>query len=127
MERYRIYRWIGRLSGFLGLVFFVSFFVGRALDIIKSSNSNFDLLFLLTLFSFALVANIIGWFIEIIGGGLLLLCGMVLGFAVAFSDVLNTLTFTLSLSLPFLIPGVFFILSWRSKFKLKENTINKDY
>jgi len=124
MERYRIYRWAGRLSGFLGLVFFVSFFIGRTLDVIKTSNSNYDLLFLLTLFSFALVANIIGWFVEIVGGTLLLLCGIALGITVAFSDVLNTLTFTFALSMPFLLPGTFLILSWNSKYKLTKRMNN---
>ncbi len=60
MGKFRVFRWIGRLTGFLGLVFFVSFLLGQGLQTIKNSNSNFDLLFILTLFSFALMANIIG-------------------------------------------------------------------
>jgi hypothetical protein len=123
MEKYRNYRWFGRLTGFLGLVFFVSFFLGRGLEVIKASNSNFDLLFILTLFSFALVANVIGWLIEIVGGFLLLLCGLALGSIILFSDVFGTLMYTFAFSLPFLIPGVFFLIAWKIKYNAKSNGV----
>jgi len=123
MEKYRNYRWIGRLTGFLGLVFFVSFLLGRGLEVIKTSSSNFDLLFILTLFSFALVANVIGWLIEIVGGFLLLLCGLALGSIILFSDVFGTLFYTLAFSLPFLIPGVFFLIAWKMKSSAKSNAV----
>jgi len=123
MGKYRNFRWFGRLSGFLGLVFFVSFFLGRGLEIIKSSNSNFDLLFILTLFSFALVANIIGWLIEIVGGFLLLLSGLALGIIIFFSDVFGTFLYTMAFALPFLIPGVLFLIAWKIKYKEKSNGV----
>jgi len=123
MGKYRNFRWFGRLSGFLGLVFFVSFFLGRGLEVIKSSNSNFDLLFILTLFSFALVANIIGWLIEIVGGFLLLLSGLALGIIIFFSDVFGTFLYTMAFALPFLIPGVLFLIAWKIKYKEKSNGV----
>jgi len=123
MGKYRNFRWFGRLSGFLGLVFFVSFFLGRGLEVIKSSNSNFDLLFILTLFSFALVANIIGWLIEIVGGFLLLLSGLALGIIIFFSDVFGTFLYTMTFALPFLIPGVLFLIAWKIKYKAKLNGV----
>jgi len=123
MGKYRNFRWFGRLSGFLGLVFFVSFFLGRGLEVIKSSNSNFDLLFILTLFSFALVANIIGWLIEIVGGFLLLLSGLALGIIIFFSDVFGTFLYTIAFALPFLIPGVLFLIAWKIKYKEKSNGV----
>jgi hypothetical protein len=120
MGKFRVFRWIGRLTGFLGLVFFVSFLLGQGLQVIKTSNSNFDLLFILTLFSFALVANIIGWFFEIVGGFLLLLCGLTLGVLIAFSDVFGSLGYTLIFSIPFIIPGIFFLVAFIIKNRLKE-------
>jgi len=123
MGKYRNFRWFGRLSGFLGLVFFVSFFLGRGLEVIKSSNSNFDLLFILTLFSFALVANIIGWLIEIVGGFLLLLSGLALGIIIFFSDVFGTFLYTMAFALPFLIPGILFLIAWKIKYKEKSNGV----
>jgi len=123
MGKYRNFRWFGRLSGFLGLVFFVSFFLGRGLEVIKSSNSNFDLLFILTLFSFALVANIIGWLIEIVGGFLLLLSGLALGIIIFFSDVFGTFLYTMAFALPFLIPGILFLIAWKIKYKEKSNEV----
>ncbi len=123
MGKYRNFRWFGRLSGFLGLVFFVSFFLGRGLEVIKSSNSNFDLLFILTLFSFALVSNIIGWLIEIVGGFLLLLSGLALGIIIFFSDVFGTFLYTMAFALPFLIPGVLFLIAWKIKYKEKSNGV----
>lgn len=124
MAKYRIYHWVARLSGFLGLVFFIAFLLGRGLEILKTSNSNFDLLFILTLFSFALVSNIIGWFIEVVGGFLLLLCGLAILTIVALSDVFGTFYYTIAFSLPFLIPGIFYIISWKIKYSLKPNMTN---
>jgi len=120
MGKFRLFRWIGRLTGFLGLVFFVSFLLGQGLQAIKTSNSNFDLLFILTLFSFALVANVIAWFFEIVGGFLLLLCGLTLGVLIAISDVFGTFGYTLIFSLPFTIPGIFFLVAFIIKNRLKE-------
>lgn len=126
MGKFRVFRWIGRLTGFLGLVFFVSFLLGQGLQTIKNSNSNFDLLFILTLFSFGLVANSIGWFFEIVGGFLLLLCGLTLGVLIAFSDVFGTFGYTLIFSLPFLVPGIFFLVAFIIKDRLKEIDVIKN-
>ena len=123
MGKYRVFRWVGRLTGFIGLVFFVSFLLGQGLQVIKTSTSNFDLLFILTLFSFALVANVIAWFFEIVGGFLLLLCGLTMGVIIAFSDVFGSFGYTLIFSMPFLIPGTFFLVAFIIKNKLKENSL----
>ncbi|MFP4470076.1 MAG: hypothetical protein ACLFPE_05310 [Bacteroidales bacterium] len=115
METYRRYRWAGRLTGFLGIVFFVSYFVGEGIELFKSSGASHDILFVLTLFSLSLVAYIAGWFVEIIGGSLMGLTGLVLPFYLMFSPVYQGPETILFFSLPFLIPGILYIIAWRIK------------
>lgn len=115
MISFRNYRWAARLSGFLGITLIVSFMVGQGFDMIREARASYDLLFLLTLFIFSAIAYVVGWIIEIIGGTLLLLSGIAIAFYVAFSQVFGGTGYMLLMSLPFIIPGILFLLSWRNK------------
>lgn len=115
MISFRNYRWAARLSGFLGIVLIVSFMVGQGFYMIREAKASYDLLFLLTLFTFSVIAYVIGWIIEIIGGALLLLSGIAIAFYIAFSQVFGDIGYLSLLSLPLIIPGIFFLLSWRNK------------
>ena len=115
MINFRNYRWAARLTGFVGLVLIVSFMIGQGFEMIKIHKASYELLFLLTLFSLSFIAYIIGWVIEIIGGALLTLTGIAIAVFVSFSDVFPGTVYVLLLSLPFLVPGVFYLMSWRHK------------
>ncbi|OQX77761.1 MAG: hypothetical protein B6D64_07765 [Bacteroidetes bacterium 4484_276] len=125
MDKYRSFRWYGRLTGFLGIVFFVSFMLSEGFETFKNAHNSFDALFVVTVFAFALSAYISGWFIEIIGGPLLILSGLSLGFYIGYSEVFSGFGNALFFSLPFLIPGIFYIISSyikrRSPGKLNNN------
>nr|NQU92506.1 hypothetical protein [Bacteroidota bacterium] len=115
-QNYRNLRWTGRFSGFVGFVFFISFSLGVGIEVFRGNGQSYDFLFVLTLFSFGLVSYIIAWFMEIIGGSLLTLMGIALGLYVAFSPLLAGTSNILIYSLPFVLPGIFFILAWRAKY-----------
>ena len=119
MEQYRRYRWAGRLTGFLGIVFFVSYFIGEGFELFKSSGASHDILFVLTLFSLSLVAYIVGWFVEIVGGSLMSLTGIALPFYLVFTPVFQGAGTILTFSLPYLIPGILFVIAWRIKVQRK--------
>ena len=115
MINFRNYRWAARLTGFVGLVLVVSFMLGEGFAMIKNAHASYDLLFLLTLFVFSFLAYIVSWVIEIVGGVLLSFAGIVIGFYVGFSPVFLSWHYIPLLSLPFLLPGLFFLMSWRHK------------
>jgi hypothetical protein len=121
MQNYRRFRWAGRLTGFLGLVFFISFFIGQGLPVLKVAKSSYDLLFILTLISLSLVTYFIGWFIEIVSGVLLTFIGIILGTYIAYSSVFHEIDFFLIFTLPFIIPGLLLIYAWIIKVKRKKN------
>lgn len=123
MEEYRRYRWAGRLTGFLGIVYFVSFFIGQGYEAFHEADAAHDILFVLTLFSFALIANVVGWLVEIVGGALLSLIGIAMPFYLAFTPVFEGVGTLLTFSLPFLTPGVLFLIAWRIKVlrKIRQN------
>jgi len=124
MDKYRSFRWYGRLLGFLGIVFFVSFLLGDGFEAYKNAQASFDVLFVLTIMSFAFFAYIVGWFIEIVGGGLLVLSGLAMGLYIGFSEVFSGFGNALLFSLPFIIPGIFFIIAWDIKQKAKRSLNN---
>jgi len=115
MINFKNYRWAARITGFIGMILIISFMVGQGFEMIKTNNANYELLFLLTLFSFSCVAYIIGWIIEIVGGTLLTLSGIAIAIFISFSTVFTGLGYILLLSLPFFIPGIFYLMSWRHK------------
>lgn len=117
MDKYRSFRWYGRLTGFLGVVFFVSFMLSEGFEAFKNTHAPNDVLIVITVVSFSLVAYIAGWYIEIIGGLLLILSGLSLGFYIAYSEVYSGFDNALLFSLPFLIPGVFYLIAWDIKRK----------
>jgi len=100
--------------------------LGEGFEAFKSSQASFDILFVLTIFSFALSAYVVGWFIEIVGGPLMILSSISLGFYIFYSEVFSGLGYTLLFSLPFLIPGIFYIFAWdvkrKAQWKLNNNS-----
>jgi hypothetical protein len=123
MISFRNYRWAARLTGFLGLVLIMSFMLGKGFAMLKDAQASYDLLFLLTLFSFSFFAYVIGWIIELVGGVLLLLSGMAIAFYVYFSPVFGGLGYVLLISLPFIIPGILFMFSWKHKIERTRNVV----
>lgn len=123
MQEYRRYRWAGRLTGFLGLVFFISFLIGDGLFIVKNAKATFDLLFILTMVSLSLVAYIIGWFIEIVAGILLSMIGIIFGAFVLYSTVFQGNSYLFIFTFPFIVPGFLLIYAWIIKVKRKQNPI----
>jgi uncharacterized membrane protein YjjP (DUF1212 family) len=122
MQQYRNYRWAGRLTGFLGLIFFISFLLGEGFPVLKQAKASYDLLFILTMLSLSLVSYITGWFIEIVAGILLSLIGVIFGVYTSFSIVFEKSSTLFIFTLPFLIPGILFIYAWIVKVKRKKNT-----
>jgi hypothetical protein len=115
MINFKNYRWAARLTGFVGMVLIVSFMIGEGFPMLKNAHASYDLLFLLTLFVFSFIAYVVGWVIEIVGGAMLSLAGIALGFYIAFSHVFQSWHYIPLVSLPFLLPGLFFLMSWRHK------------
>jgi hypothetical protein len=120
MAYFRNYRWAARLIGFLGLVLIVSFMFGHGFAMLREAHASFELLLLLTLFTLSTIGYTIGWLIEIAGGILLALAGIITGFFVFFSPVFGTTCYTMLLSLPLLLPGIFYLLSWYNKIRRRE-------
>ncbi len=121
MISFRNYRWAARLLGFMGIVLIASFMIGEGFAMIKEARASYDLLFLLTLFTFSFFAYVIGWIIEIVGGSLLLLSGIAIAFYLSFSEVFTGTGYVMLMSLPFIIPGILFLLSWRNKLLRMKN------
>ncbi len=117
---FRNYRWAARLSGFLGLVLIISFLFGQGFAILRDAHASFELLLVLTLLSLSIFGYIAGWLIEIAGGVLLTLVGLIIGLFTAFSPVFGTIHYALLLSLPLLIPGILYLLSWYNKIRRRE-------
>ena len=115
MQKYRNLRWTGRLVGFVGFVFFISYFLGEGIHVFREIGPSYDFLFVLTLFSFGLIAYIIAWLMEIVGGSLLTLMGIALGLYIATSPQLSSASNIVKYSIPFILPGIFFIMAWRAK------------
>jgi hypothetical protein len=124
MDKYRSFRWYGRLLGFLGMIFFISFLLGDGFDAYKNAHASFDIFFVLTIMSFSFFAYVVAWFIEIVGGSLLILSGLAMGLYTGFSEVFTSFDNGLLFSLPFIIPGIFFIIAWVIKQKAKKRLIN---
>jgi hypothetical protein len=120
MAYFRNYRWAARLTGFLGLVLIISFMFGQGFAMLRTAQASFELLLLLTLISLSLVGYFVGWLIEIAGGVLLTLAGLIIALFTAFSPVFGTAQYVLLLSLPLLIPGIFYLLSWYNKIRRRE-------
>lgn len=115
MISFRNYRWAARLLGFVGIVLIVSFMIGDGFAMIREAKASYDLLFLLTLFTFSFFAYVVGWIIEIVGGALLTLAGLSIAFYISFSQVFTGTGYIFLLSAPFILPGILFLLSWRNK------------
>ncbi len=89
--------------------------IGEGFPMIKAAKASYDLLFLLTLFTFSFFAYAVGWIIEIVGGALLTLAGFAIAFYVSFSQVFNGAGYIFLLAVPLIFPGILFLLSWRNK------------
>lgn len=113
MPDFRNFRWGARLLGFVGVLLIISFMIGEGFPMIKAAKSSYDLLFLLTLFTFSIFAYIVGWIIEVVGGSLLTLAGLAIAFYTSVSDVFSDAGYIFLLAAPFILPGILFLLSWR--------------
>lgn len=123
MQQYRNYRWAGRLTGFLGLVFFISFLIGEGFPLLKDAKASFDLLLILTMLSLSLVVYVAGWFIEIVAGILLSLIGIIFTAYIFYSTIFQDTKYIFIFSIPFIIPGLLLIWAWIIKVKRKKNPV----
>ncbi|MBE0637593.1 MAG: hypothetical protein IH598_03650 [Bacteroidales bacterium] len=110
MIKYRQYRWAARLTGLLGMVFFISYFT--ATGFLEFDIQGEELTFVIILFSMCLIAYILSWFIEIIGGLLLTISAVLLPFYVQLNEGISASKSLIYYGLPFLIPGILFIIAW---------------
>lgn len=115
MIKYRQYRWAARLTGILGMVFFGSYFTGVIIPEFQAQPETPDFTFILILTSLCLIAYILSWFIEIVGGALLTLAALILPFYVHNFEGISAFSSFVFFGLPFLIPGLLFIIAWRIK------------
>jgi predicted phage tail protein len=115
MINFRNYRWAARLSGFLAYVLIISFMAGQGFEILKTSASDKAINIVFLLLSISLFAYLAGWVIEILGGILLLLTGILLGFYLSLNQLFSDPVHFFILSVSLMIPGILFMLSWRHK------------
>lgn len=118
MIKYRQYRWAARLTGILGMVFFISYFTAGGL--LEFDREGGELTFVIILSSLCLIAYVLSWFVEIVGGTLLTISALLLPFYVHFSEGISACSSAIYYGLPFLIPGILFIIAWRIKVIRKE-------
>jgi len=115
MIKYRQYRWAARLLGILGLVFFMSNFTAEGIEDFTMQSRTRDLTIVLVLCSLCFVSYIVSWSAEIVGGMLLTLSAILLPSFVYFFEDIPGFTSIIYYGIPFLIPGILFIVAWRIK------------
>ncbi len=120
MIKYRQYRWAARLTGIIGMVFFVSYFTAEGHQQLAKSDESAALVFVLILFTLCLVSYILSWFAEIVGGTLLTTAALLLPLYVFYCGQVEPVTAISYYALPFLIPGILFMIAWRIKVIRKE-------
>lgn len=121
MIKYRQYRWAARLAGILGMVFFVSWFTAKDMaDIMAASGDTAGFTFVLILVVLCLVAYVLSWYAEIVGGTLLTTAAILLPLNVIFNQDTSVLDAVVCYGLPFFIPGLLFMIAWRIKVIRKE-------
>jgi hypothetical protein len=123
MIKYRQYRWAARLTGILGMVFFVSWFTAGGMCNFSATDSDTSsLTFVLILVALCLIAYVLSWFAEIVGGTLLTTAAILLPLFVIFNEGTSLIDAVAFFGLPFFIPGLLFMVAWRIKVIRKEIT-----
>lgn len=121
MIKYRQYRWAARLTGILGMVFFVSWFTAEGMDAFTITNEDTaGFTFVLILVVLCLIAYVLSWFAEIVGGTLLTTAAILLPLYVIFNQGTSVFEAVAFYGLPFFIPGLLFMIAWRIKVIRKE-------
>ncbi|HNV50532.1 MAG: hypothetical protein WBH71_05940 [Bacteroidales bacterium] len=112
MIKYRQFRWSARLTGILGMVFFISYFTAEGINSFGLSLHSKDLQVVILFFFLCLIAYVLSWSVEIIGGILLTLTAIFLPYYVYLKTNISHLNSCFYYSLPFLLPGILFITAW---------------
>lgn len=115
MIKYRQYRWAARLIGVLGMVFFISYFTAEGMADFTMQSKTRDLTIVTILCSLCFISYIVSWSAEIVGGLLLTLSAIMLPSFVYFAEGIPGFTAIVYYGLPFLIPGILFIIAWQIK------------
>lgn len=115
MIKYRQYRWAARLTGIIGMVFFVSYFTAVGYQQLAKTDDASAIIFVLILFALCLLSYILSWFAEIVGGTLLTTAAVLLPLYVFYCGLVEITTAISYYALPFLIPGILFMVAWRIK------------
>jgi len=115
MINFRNYRWAARLSGFLSFVLILSFMIGQGFDALQQTSTDKAGVVILSLLALSFLAYLSGWIIEIAGGILMLVNGLIMAFYLSQIELFNHPAYFFILSVSLIIPGIFFTLSWRHK------------
>jgi hypothetical protein len=121
MIKYRQYRWAARFTGILGMVFFISWFTAQGIaDFTSANGDTAGLTFVFILVALCLIAYVLSWFAEIVGGTLLTTAAILLPLFVVFNEGSSVIHAVAFFGLPFFIPGLLFMIAWRIKVIRKE-------
>ncbi len=104
----KIIKWIARITGFLSVVFFLVFMIGEGIPDL-SDEQNGQLVTMISLLGIAVLGYIFAWFREKEGGIILIFISVIMGLYLLYSSENNVLA-AIIYCLPFLIPGVLFLV-----------------
>jgi hypothetical protein len=125
MIKYRQYRWAARLTGILCMVFFVSWFTAVGIEDFKPPDQSPDIFFVIILFTLCFLTYILSWYAEIVGGALLTIAAILFPVYAHYNADVAVSVAVIHYALPFLLPGVLFMIAWRIKVIRKEMTNGK--
>ncbi len=103
-------RWIARIIGSLAAAFFLLVSIGEIIFVHAEWTAEGAVLGSLVLF--AITSIVIAWRWEGIGGTAAILAGIALGVFAYITAGHNNLWIMLFISLPYVIPGILFLVSW---------------
>ncbi len=127
MIKYRQYRWAARLTGILSMVFFISRFTAVGIDAFKPPDQSPDIFFVIILFTLCLFTYLLSWYAEILGGALLTIASILFPIYVHYNVGIILADAIIHYALPFLIPGILFMIAWRIKVIRKEMPIANEH
>ena len=104
----KIIKWIARITGFLSVVFFLAFMIGEGIPGL-SGEQNGQLITIMSLLGIAVLGYIFAWFREKEGGIILIFISVIMGLYLLYLSENNGLA-AIIYCLPFLIPGVLFLV-----------------
>ena len=115
MIKYRQFRWSARLTGILGMVFFISYFTAEGINSFGLSLHSKDLQVVILFFFLCLIAYVLSWSVEIIGGILLTLTAIFLPYYVYLKTNISHLNSCFITACHFFCPAFFLLLPGGSK------------